>query len=195
MLNTVDHSLDIKLLCSGDETAFSRVYEQFSGQVYRLAFRFLKSKELSEEIVQETFIKLWVNRSKLEVEGNLWLYLYVLAKRLCLNELRKVSHSEELFAKLLIDTKDASNQTEEEIVAADLEKFTTSLLNKLPSQQQIVFKLSRVDGLTHQQIANQLQISSNTVKNHMTAALKTIKSNLKQSDLTYVIALAFLLEK
>lgn len=191
MPKTLNYSQDIKLLRSGDEAAFARIYKQFSTQVYQLAFRFLKDKEQSEEIVQETFIKLWLNKEKLDKEGNLWLYLYVIAKRLSLNALRKIDQSEELFAQLLIHIKEAHNHTEEDILAADMEKFTEMVLDKLPNQQRIIFRLSRVEGLTHSQIAEKLQISPNTVKNHMVAALKTIEANLRHTDLIYFIALLF----
>lgn len=185
---------DIKRLSLGDKSAFNLVYEQFSGQVYRLAFRFLKSKELSEEIVQETFIKLWLNRAKLDEHGNIWLYLYVIAKRLSFNSLRKINHSAELFEELLINIKDAHNHTEEEILAADLERFTEKVLNNLPKQQQLVFKLSRIEGLSHKEIAEKLHISPNTVKNHMVEALKTIRASLNRADLIYFLTLFFLLE-
>lgn len=185
------NNLDIERLRMGDESAFSLIYDQCSGQVYRLAFRFLKDKALSEEIVQETFIKLWLNRDKLDVSGNMWLYLYVIAKRLSLNALRQINQSAELFETLLLNIEQAHNSTEEEILAADMERFTDEVLNKLPKQQQLVFKFSRIDGLTHQEIAQKLEISPNTVKNHIVEALKTIKANLKHSDLMYFMFLLF----
>lgn len=190
----LSHSQHIFLLRSGNEVAFESIYKEFSAQVYRLAFRFLKDKSQSEEVVQETFIKLWLNREKLDKDGNLWLYLYVITKRLSLNALRKIGQSEALFAQLLVNIKEAHNHTEEDIFAADLEKFTETILNSLPNQQRIIFRLSRVQGLTHAQIAEKLQISPNTVKNHMVAALKTIESRLKHTDLIYFIALFFIFE-
>ncbi len=194
MLKTIP-DIDIKLLREGNEIVFAQVYEKFGAQVYRLAFRFLKDKAQSEEIVQETFIKLWLNREKLDINGNLWLYLYVIAKRLSLNELRKISQSEELSAQLLLNITDAHNGTEEEVLAADMEKFTESVLNKLSNQQQTIFRLSRVEGLTHQQIAEKLGISPNTVKNHMVEALKNIKNQLKDTELVYFITLLFLFDQ
>lgn len=187
--------ISIESLRKGDQKAFEQVYNHYSSQVYRLAFRFLKDKAQSEEIVQETFIKLWLNREKLDVKGNLWLYLYVIAKRLSLNELRKISQSEELFTQLMLNIKEAHNHTEEEVLAADMEKFTESILNTLPNQQQTIFRMSRVEGLTHQQIAEKLDISQNTVKNHMVEALKNIKKQLNDTELIYFIALLFLFDQ
>ena len=193
-MQTTTDFISIESLRKGDQKAFEEVYNHYSAQVYRLAFRFLKDKAQSEEIVQETFIKLWINREKLDSEGNLWLYLYVIAKRLSLNALRKISQSEELFTQLLLNIKEAHNHTEDEILASDMEKFTESVLSKLPNQQQTIFRMSRVEGMTHQQIAEKLGISPNTVKNHMVEALKAIKNQLKKTDLIYFIALLFFFE-
>lgn len=179
----------ISRLMAGDESAFTSVYELYSEKVYRLAFRFLKDKAQSEEIVQEAFINLWLNREKLDPDGNLWLYLFVISKRLSLNSLRQIGKSSSLIEKLLQQISELQNTTEEEVLAHDLENYAQELINKLPRQQQLVFKLSRVEGLSHKEIAEQLHISPNTVKNHMVEALKTLKSHLKYSDFLYLCLL------
>lgn len=181
----------IEQLIAGNESVFTVFYELYSEKVYRLAFRFLKDKEQSEEIVQETFINLWLSREKLNTEGNMWLYLYVIAKRLSLNALRQVCKSTDLTEKLLHHMIEGHNSTEEEVLAHDLEQFAEKIIEKLPRQQQLVFKLSRIEGLSHKEIAEQLHISPNTVKNHMVEALKTLKAHIKYSDFIYFIILAF----
>jgi len=187
--NKLVDSNTIERLIAGDGSAFTAVYELYSEKIYRLAFRFLKDKQQSEEIVQETFINLWLSRDKLNAEGNMWLYLYVISKRLSLNALREVGKSSILVEKLLHQISELQNTTEEEVLAHDLEHYAGKLIEKLPRQQQIVFKLSRVEGLSHKEIAEQLHISPNTVKNHMVEALKTLKSQLKYSDFLYLAVL------
>ncbi|MGN6181644.1 MAG: RNA polymerase sigma factor [Mucilaginibacter sp.] len=191
MNNQYLDSKSIDLLISGDESAFTLVYELYSEKVYRLAFKFLKDREQSEEIVQETFINLWTSREKLNSSGNIWLYLFVIAKRLSLNALRQSARAVHLTDEVLHDLMQAHNGTEEEVLAHDLEQYTERIIQKLPRQQQLVFKLSRVDGLSHKEIAEQLHISQNTVKNHMVEALKTLKLNLKYSDLIFFVILSF----
>lgn len=149
----------------------------------------LKDKEQSEEIVQEAFINLWLNREKLNADGNIWLYLYVISKRLSLNALRQVGKSSILVEKLLHRISELQNTTEEQILAHDLEHYAEKLIEKLPRQQQLIFKLSRIEGMSHKEIAEQLQISPNTVKNHMVEALKTLKTHLKYSDFLYLAVL------
>ncbi|WP_316848006.1 RNA polymerase sigma-70 factor [Pedobacter psychrodurus] len=183
---------ELASLRSGDLSVFNSVYLLYGRKIYALAFRFLKNQQQSEEIVQETFINLWVNREKLDVQGNIYLYLYVIAKRLCLNELRKINQSVALFSGLINRISELHNATEEEILANDMEQFVGTLLKKLPSQQQLIFKMSRDEGLSHREIAEKLQISPNTVKNHMVEALKTLKSKLNYSHLFFLVPYFFL---
>ncbi|WP_183561461.1 RNA polymerase sigma factor [Mucilaginibacter sp. SP1R1] len=190
-MHTIINSNHIQQLIAGNESAFDTIYEAYGGKVYRLAFRFLKDKEQSEEVVQECFINLWMSRQKLNSEGDMWLYLYVIAKRLSLNMLRQICQSRELSNKLVNHITTAHNNTEEDLLAHDLEQFAEKIINKLPKQQQLIFRLSRVEHLSHKEIADQLQISPNTVKNHMVEALKTLKAHLQYSDLIYFLALFF----
>lgn len=176
-------------MIAGDESAFTHIYALYSEKIYRLAYKFLKDKEQSEEIVQETFINLWLSRQKLDAAGNIWLYLFVIAKRLSLNMLRQSARAVHLSDAALPVVMEMHNGTEEEVLAHDLEQYTEKIIQKLPRQQQLVFKLSRVDGLSHKEIAEQLHISQNTVKNHMVEALKTLKLSLKYSDLIFFVVM------
>lgn len=174
---------DLKQLIMGDQAAFQRIYNLFSERLFWLAFRFLKDTEQSEEIVQETFITLWLNRDKLDFQGNIWLYLYVVSKRLSLNSLRNISQSKFHTDKLLANFKETQNYTEEVVLAHDLESLAKKVVGDLPKQQQIIFRLSRLEGFSHREIGDQLNISPNTVKNHMSTALKTIKSRFSDCGL------------
>ncbi|SDJ99345.1 RNA polymerase sigma-70 factor, ECF subfamily [Pedobacter sp. ok626] len=186
-------NIDIELLIAGDESAFNTAYHLYAEKIYRLAFRFLKNEAQCEEIVQETFLKLWLSRLRLDPSGNLWLYLYVIAKRLSFDAYKEICKSSALTEKLLLNLHAIRNTTEDEILANELECFTESVISKLPNQQRLIFKLSRLEGLSHQEIASQLNISPNTVKNHMVEALKTIKMELKYSDLIYFLALFYMI--
>lgn len=172
----------VQKLKAGDEESFSQVYSRYAVKVYWLAYRFLKDPGQSEEIVQETFLNLWLSRHKLDIEGNLWLYIFVIAKRNSINALKKIIRSEELSAKLYLNIA-VENTSEEEVYAYDLVNFTNTVISNLPRQQQLIFNLSRTEGLSHQQIAEQLHISPNTVKNHLVVALKTLRVQLKYAGI------------
>lgn len=174
-------SSTIRRLMEGSELAFRMVYDLHSEKVYQFAFRFLKDYAWSEEIVQDVFLKLWLNRETLDEQGNMWLYLYVIAKRLCLNKLREIRNTTALFEQLMKSIEVADNKTEEQLTVDEMKQYADKIISNLPRQQQLVFKLSRDEGVSHKEIAQKLGLSPNTVKNHMVQALKTLKIGLQQS--------------
>ncbi len=186
-MSLIDH-LTIRQLMAGDELAFQKIYDVHSDKVYQLAFRFLKDTVWSEEIVQDVFLKLWLSRDGLDEQGNLWLYLYVITKRLCLNKLREIRKSSVLFEKLMHGMEVADSHTEERLMADEMEQYAKRAVENLPRQQQLIFKLSREEGLSHHEIAQKLGLSPNTVKNHMVQALKTLKASLRRSGHAYLVA-------
>jgi len=178
---------DIQFLIDGHDPVVKIIYSKYHNKVYNLALRFLKDKDLASEIVQETFIKLWINRSKLDPSGNLWLYLFVIAKRLSLNKLREINRSQNLFDKLVSRIEQMHNPTEDTVMEKDLLSYTEKIVSTLPKQQQKVYRLSRQEGFTHKEIASQMQISSSTVNNQLTEALKKLRTELKYCDLFYLV--------
>jgi RNA polymerase sigma-70 factor (family 1) len=178
-------------LLNSDESAFALVFNIYKAKLYSFAFRFLKNRELSEEIVQETLIILWTNRLTLDIKYPLGPFLYTIARRLTLNVLRNAATADAAREKLWTDLKQAHNDTEEAILLADLETFTEQSLAKLPARQQLIFKLSRYEGLTHDQIAESLNISKNTVNNHLVEALKTLRKQFQDSGISYSILIGW----
>ena len=179
------HASILERLRSGDETAFNEVYVQFSAGIYKLAFHYLQNAEHSEEILQETFISLWLNKHRIDVSGDLWLYLYVIAKRKSLDILRNIKKSKVLLENLSEAANALSNSTEETLLASELQRLVDVVVQSLPPQQQKIFRLSREEGLSHTEIASILNISANTVKNHMVQANKSLKLRLQHTLLVF----------
>ncbi|WP_343674632.1 RNA polymerase sigma-70 factor [Chitinophaga sp.] len=172
----------IMRLREGDESAFRVVFDQYSQRIYGLAYQFFKNKEQSKEVVQETLLRLWEHRLQLNNEYPLAPWLFTIARRVTLNMLRQTATSEAARKKLWLTMHPEHNETEEAILSADLERLTTLILNKLPLQQQMVFRLSRFEGLTYEEIAARMQISVHTVKYHLTGALKTLRTCFDKTE-------------
>lgn len=177
----------------GDETAFRVVYDTYSARLYNFAYRFVKNKELSEEIVQETLLNLWTSRDRLDERYNMGSYLIAITKRLSLNIMRHQCISNKAFDKIIKDNVRCSNETENEIIYNDLCNYAELMVKKLPNKQQEAFRLSRFQGLSHLQIAEEMNVSENTIKNQITSALKTLKLHLKSADV-FLFILCFLLK-
>lgn len=177
-------------LKAGEESAFRMVFDQNFKKLYAFSFRLLKNKEQAEEVVHDALLSVWLNRHKLNEQLAIAPYLYTITRRLTLNALRHIAISQKMIDQLWLDIEKVSNSTEETILLSDLQRFTDSSLNILPQQQQIVFKMSRYEGLNYDEIAEKLNISRNTVKNHLVAALKTLRVYFNLSDMSCFLLLS-----
>lgn len=190
-MTVIFNSTDLKQLIGGDQAVFKRIYDQYSDRIFRYALSFVKDDAWAEEILQDTFLKLWNSRSLLDPTGDIWLYLYVLCKRFCLSRLREIKRSKELQERFFLSIEYEQLHHLDTLEVKDLESFISRVIEILPPRQQEIFHLSRVEGLTHKEIAEKLGISSNTVKNHMVSALKAIRLELDKNDYKYFIILSF----
>lgn len=177
----------------GDETAFRLVYDTYGERLYNFAYRFVKSRELSEEIVQETLLNLWMSRDRLDEKYNMGAYLITITKRLSLNTIRHQCVANIAHNKIGRYLASGSNATENEIIYNDLSNYTELIVNKMPGKQQEAFRLSRFQGLSHLQIATEMRVSENTIKNHITTALKTLRLRLKSADVFLLLFLLLLM--
>lgn len=177
-------------LKEGNEPAFREVFDRYFRRLYTFSFRFLKNREQAEEVVNDALLSVWVNRDKLNTELSVLPFLYTVTRRLALNVLRNIATSQKAVDELWINMQELSNETEETVLLHDLKQFTEQALIHLPSQQQIIFRMSRYDELSYDEIAEKLNISRNTVKNHLVAALKTLRTHFNESDAAYFILLS-----
>jgi len=182
VVKSLDWDLIIRLR-DGDESAFRVVFDQYSQKIYGVAYQFLKNREQSKEVVQETLLRLWEHRLQLNSEYPLAPWLFTIARRVTLNMLRQTATSQAARKKLWLTMHPEHNDTEEAILSADLERITSQVLNTLPLQQQMVFRLSRFEGLTYEEIAARMQISVHTVKYHLTGALKTLRACFDKTEI------------
>lgn len=182
----------ISLLLTRNESAFKEVYYAYSRQLYSVAFQILKEDTLAQEVVQETFIALWENLNKLKPDSNVWGYLYVVARRNCLNKLRALGTSmkfvNEARQLLEVSTSSVSNKIEKN----ELQAIINSYIAELPPKQREVFQMSREDGKSHLEIAQELNLSPNTVRNHIVEVLRKLKGKLKTYGYYLTIIFSFL---
>ena len=161
-------------LRQNDETAFRALFDMYNERLYLFSLAYLKNKEQAEDIVQETFLQLWKNRAQLSEEFAPHILLFTIAKRLTLNALRKQTNGRIARDRFWQKLKKNANETENTVLFNELKRQTEQLLLTLSPQQQQVFRLSRQEGLSYEEIAERLKISPNTVRNHLSSALKQL---------------------
>lgn len=167
------------LLKKGDILAFDSIYEMYSKRLYGFVLRYIKQKEDAEGIVQEVFIKIWETRNKIDIYTSFDSFIFTVAYNITINLLRK-RISEHKYQDRLNSVQQITeaDQIIDEIYFKEIKIQLQSLLNKLTLRQKEIFQLSREEGLTHEEIAKKLDISVNTVKNHMVTTLAFIKSHI-----------------
>ncbi len=165
----------IQDLAMGSETALLQLYRQYADRIFNVSFHLLKDTGWSEDVVQEVFVKLWTNREGIKQDVDLWPFLYVLAKRESFNKLRSIKRSHAAFELLAYHIERQSEMADQVIERKELSQEIEQYLSQLPAQQKLVFTLSRVDGVPQQQIAEELNLSKNTVKNHLARASRYLK--------------------
>lgn len=189
-----ERSIVYDLQC-GERTALARIYALFSEQVFGLSYKLLKDTGWSEDIVQEVFYKLWSNKHLLNPNLSLWPYLYTLTKRESLNKLRGIKRSQSAFDRLLLHIHSFSETPEDLVINKELGDKIGKCISQLPKQQELIIIMSKIDGLSHKEIAEKLKISPNTVKNHLIQALKSLKKSELNRDALQLLFLYLLMDK
>jgi RNA polymerase sigma-70 factor (ECF subfamily) len=171
----------------GDEPAFTRLIDDYSSQLYKFVLHITGDQWLAEEVVQDTFTKIWLNREALGAVKNFRAYLFVISKNFALKALQTVIKQEgnQIAWKLFYErVKEGGDDREAALLLIE------EAVRQLPPQQAKVWELARMKGFSYFEIAQQLNISSETVKKHLQAAKQFIISYVKSHIVFVYILLA-----
>lgn len=183
----------IRSFRSGDEKAFTAVYQQFYFQVYQFAKRWLNESQDAEDVTADTFVKLWDRKAKFESLGNIGGFLYLTVRNACYDLLRhrqvRSGKQSEIAREL-----DESGQTDFTIqqIREEFLKLVYAEVERMPAKMKEIFLLSYRDGLKPAEIARQLQLSVQTVANQKVNAIRFLKEAL--TDKSLLTTLLLLLE-
>ncbi|RXK83113.1 RNA polymerase sigma factor [Filimonas effusa] len=174
----------------GDEAAFRTLFHQYWDHIYTVAFTFTKSDTLSEELVQDIFLKIWIGREKLDGVASFSNYLFIVARNHILNQLRKKVY-EVPFREQVLAYFAADDNPEQYVQNRQVGELVERGIALLSPQQQAVYRMSRQQGMNQDEIAAALGISVSTVKTHMSKALYALREFLKShsGDAVGLIAL------
>ena len=164
----------------GDQQAYAVLFHRYFDRIYTNAFHFTKSQDLAKDICQEVFIRVWNYREKLREVNSFEAWLVTITKNFIRNTLKKkvlpVSNEEYLLAYL----QDMSPSEQEVMEVKEWETKLHSAIDQLPPQMQTAFRLSRFQGLSHEQIARKMNISRVTSRNYIARALLFLRKYLQE---------------
>lgn len=167
-------------LSADDQGAFRMLYERYWKKMLVKAYTQLQSHADAEEVVQDAFINLWRRRHTLQIKHTFHTYIasvvrYEVMTRIAGNKKRFVSIED---AKPAAVEDDATRQW---LDFSDLQKEIEAAIAELPEKCRLVFRMSRNEGMTEKQIAEELDISHKTVEAHMSKALKNLRKRLRHN--------------
>jgi RNA polymerase sigma-70 factor (family 1) len=170
-------SLLHRIQFDNDETAFRQFYTDNMFRLFQFAFTFVQNREQAEEIVNDVFLRLWQNRSRISQIENISVYLYVAVKNTAANYLRQ-SKPRDLEA---VHHFYLSPDPEQILITDELRKKIAAAIDGLPARCKLIFKLVKEDGLSAAEVAAILDISYKTVTTQLTIALKKLEEALRPS--------------
>jgi RNA polymerase sigma-19 factor, ECF subfamily len=181
-------------LREGDILAFDALYARYCRRIYGFVLRYIKQSTDAEGIVQEVFIKIWETRSKIRVNSSFESFLFTIAYNTTISLLRKrVNENKYLDHLKSIQWVEKTPDLMDEIYFRELDENLQLYIDKLSPRQKEIYQLSREEGLTYVEIASKLNISVNTVRNHMVAALSFLKTNIYSRMMLGILMFALFL--
>jgi len=174
--NSIDQ-LFWRIALKDDEEAFRILFFEFFSSLCVFAHRYVNSWESCEDIVQETFFKIWKNRKNIEINSSCRNFLITSVRNSCIDYLRRqeTEHAWQENALRRLST----STTEDLYSRVELEQILNEALTRLPENIRVVFEKNRFEGKTYAEIATEHEISVKTVEAYMTKALKQLRLELK----------------
>lgn len=187
-----EHELVIRLI-DGDEDAFCELYAAYKNRLLYFAMKFVKSRDFAEDIFQDAFTIIWQSRRFINPDASFSSYLYTIVRNRILNQIRDADKENALKEQILSQAIDYTDDTKENILANDLREIINKALEKLTPRQREIFEMSREAQMSHKEIADVLGISVNTVQEHISVSLRTIRTFLSKYADTYADMLLILI--
>lgn len=173
----------VKRLIINDEVAFSELYAHYRSDLYAFCFTFIKSTDEVEDLIQEIFIYIWESRKSLKPELNFSSYIHTIARNRSFSYLRKVNVKDRIEKELYEKVIQNKEIIESDLIYKEYIIILKQTIYNLPPQRQRIFNMSRMDNLTHKEIAKELNISVYTVQEHISESLRVIKNQFSKIEL------------
>ena len=165
-------------LKQGDEGALKSVFNHLHEHVFFTALKFLKSDDLAKEVVQDVFIKLWESRKRLDANKSLEAYIMTICRNHIFNILKKAKRDSEILKEIYTNQPLKQESALDEIIFNDYKEIAQKAIESLPEKRKKIFLLCKEDGKSYAEIAQSLNISTGTVRDHIVKAGKTIRAYL-----------------
>ncbi len=182
MLNAppYDENTLLSQAAAGDRQAFTQLYKAYLNSSYNYIFLFTKSKGETEEILQDIFVKIWESREKLIKVQSFKNYLLKSAKNKLLDQVRKEQIRHRVLTEIKRNNSIVQETTNDDFAYREYYRIVQEAIEKLPPKRKLIFRLNTENGLSHNEIAEQLNISKSVVKNQLYKAYDFVRQYLSK---------------
>jgi RNA polymerase sigma-70 factor (family 1) len=189
----IDENILLAQIASGNTKAYCKLYTWYAPKLYRFVYPFAnQSKEETEEVIQEIFLKVWTKRHTLTNIISIEAYLFKMAKNQLIDELQKQRVRKEKTGQHLHLVEESSNSVYNEVVYTEYYSMAMKAIESLTPQRKRIFELRTQNEMSIDEIATQLQISHSAVKKQLYEAINFVKTHLhKNAD--WPVAIVFLI--
>lgn len=173
---------DIVLLSkitAGDEQAFTTLFERYRDKLFYYILRHTKSPEIAEEIVTDIFMKLWLGRELAGQIKDIGAFLHKVGYYKVMDFLRTTARHSRLQQVYAEYTNHMAANAGEPFFDEEMKALLYEAINQLPPQRKLIYRLSKQEGLSHEQIADKLHLSPSTVNNTIVTATRSISTYVK----------------
>lgn len=170
-----------------DKSSVDELFTYYYPRLYQFSKSIVKIETYIDDILQEVFVKLWLNRNKIKNAETFNAYIFTITKNEILNLIRSNLRDQTFKDKLFVRSVAEEYQTTTKLEFDEIKSSIERIVAGLPEKRQQIFALSRRDGLSNKEIAQQLDISSKTVEDHITHAIKYIKNAMKDMDIMTIL--------
>ena len=174
-------------LKNGESKAFDRLFFIYGKRLYYFAYGYLKSKEEAEGVVQEVFLRIWRNRKQINPELSFKAYLFQIAYHYILEYFERANRQQEYKHRIIDESIQFTEDLNERLNYRLLLEKVEKLIDRLPPRQKEILIKRKKEGMPVKEIAMKLSISPKTVENHLTEALKKIKKDLNEEDISALL--------
>ncbi len=167
----------VRAFTRGSEKAFRLIYDYYHKKIAAYCLSYGLSQDETKEVVQDTFLKLWINKASIDPDKNFQSYFFRIAKNIIIDKLREKGreHAARQYQLYILKPE---NTTENKVLYNELQSEIREIIDSLPDMRRLIFHMSRIKGLGNNEIARELDISVRTVEAHISKALQTFHEKL-----------------
>lgn len=168
-------------ISEGGEAAFREIFDRYKGRFYGAALKVTRSPDASKDIVQEIFVTLWMRRAAFLTVENPVSYLFAIVYNTISNHFKKIALEKRAKESFSQKVPTSECLTEEMLEEKESWELLQKIIRQLPAQQKRIYRLSKLEGLSRDEIAQQLNISPHTVKNQLLKAVKYVREHFREA--------------